>query len=269
MKIDFHTHCFPDALAERAMATLVAHDSAEMPVVAHTNGTANGAKTLLQGVGINRAVVCNIATNARQESKVNSFAISLAEQKDFFFSLGSVHPDSEQKEAELDRLAAAGIRGIKLHPDYVGMLITDSRFDVIFSMLEERGMFAIVHAGLDPISPNLIHATPQMLAEVLHRHPSLKLVAAHMGGFRLSEDVLRYLVGSDIYLDTSLSSLRAAERENLIKILKEHREDRLLFGTDTPWSDPTAEIAFLENAGLCERRKEKIYCQNATELLGI
>lgn len=268
MRIDFHTHCFPDALAPRAMAALKQNSAAMDNVCAHTDGTAQGAKTLLQSVGIDRAVVCNIATNAHQEPKVNEFAITLAQADGFFIPLGSIHPDSEHQEEELDRLMAAGIKGIKLHPDYVRILLSDRRFDRIFSMLEERGLFCVLHTGLDPVSPDLIHATPEMLKETVANHPKLRLIAAHMGGYKQAEKVLRLLVGTNIYLDTSLCSLRTDERDLLIRILKEHDGDRILFATDTPWSDPREEIAFLEQAGLDEKRLDKIFYQNARRMLG-
>ena len=269
MKIDFHTHCFPDTLAPRAMESLCRHNTLEMNVTAHTDGTAAGAKKLLRSVGIDRAVVCNIATNARQETNVNSFAITLSEKDgDFFLPLGSLHPDSEQMERELDRLMAAGITGIKLHSDYVGIELSDARYDRIFSLLEERGMFAVAHTGYDPVSPTHIHATPEMLRGVIDRHPRLRLVAAHMGGHRQLEGVMRCLVGTPIYLDTSLCSLRLHERERLVEILRTHDENRLLFATDTPWSDPREELDFIASAGLDEGRLEKLYYKNALALLG-
>jgi len=266
MRICFHTHCFPDALAPRAMAILTENCKSEA-ITPHTDGTARGAMERLRRAGIDRAVICNIATNTHQETKVNDFAISLIERDGFFFPLGSVHPDSEQIEHELDRLLSAGIKGIKLHPDYVRIPLPDPRFDRIFSHLEERGMLAVIHAGLDPVSPMQIHATPQMIRRTIDRHPSLTLVAAHMGGFRLAAEVEKYLVGTPVYLDTSLSAGRPAEHEALIRILNKHDENRLLFATDTPWSDPAAEVAFIENAGLSEIRKAKIFSENALCLL--
>ena len=115
MIIDFHTHNFPDALAPKAMESLKANCAANPDIVPHTDGTASDAKRLLSAAGVDRAVVCNIATNPRQESKVNSYAISLLES-DFFIPLGSLHPDSEYKREELTRLKDAGIKGIKLIP---------------------------------------------------------------------------------------------------------------------------------------------------------
>lgn len=266
MVIDFHTHSFPDALAERAMSALKATNKEIAP---YTDGTALDAKRVLVTAGISRAVVCNIATNARQEANVNSYAISLLQNGDFFTPLGSVHPDSENIESELDRLSAAGIKGVKLHPDYVRIQLSDSRFDKVFSILEERGFFAVIHAGYDPVSPEKQHATPEMIRAVVDKHQKLKLIAAHMGGFKRATEVTRHLVGSNVYIDTSLSSLRKDEYEELYRILNEHNPERILFGTDTPWSDPKEELAFINNAPISEKAKELILYKNALGLLAI
>lgn len=268
MIIDFHTHNFPDSLAPKAMAALLSTDLSKTGIVAHTDGTAGEAKELLRAAGIDRAVVCNIATNTRQESKVNDYAISL-KGSDFFCPLGSIHPYSEYKDLELCRLAEAGIKGIKLHPDYAGVLLSDSGYDEIFSLLSAFGFFVVVHAGYDPISPEKVHATPEMFRRIAEKYPSLRLVAAHMGGFNRAEEVYSTLVGTNVYIDTSLSSLRRGERETLYKILGEHREDRILFGTDTPWANPKAELDFVLNAPIDEQRRTKILSENAKELLGL
>ena len=268
MKICFHTHCFPDPLAPRAMEVLKAN-AAPFGIFARTDGTAAGAKKRLRAAGIDGALVCNIATNPRQESKVNDFAIALAREKDFLFAAGSLHPESEQVASELDRLQKAGRKGINIHPADVGIAITDERFERIFSQAEERGMFVVSHTGFDPVSPDRVHATPEGLLQVKRRHPKLKLIAAHMGGDKQSGEVLRLLAGTDLCFDTSLCSNRADERETLIAILRNHDDKKILFGTDTPWSDPEKEIAFIESAGLSDRAKERIYYQNAAEMLGL
>lgn len=268
MRIDFHTHAFPDALAPRAMAVLEKNCAADGGIRPHTNGTAGDAKKKLTAAGIDRAVICNIATNAHQEKRVNDFAISLLSDP-FFFPLGSVHPDSTEMESELDRLVRAGIKGIKLHPDYVRIPFSDVRFDRILAAAHARGLFVVVHAGLDPVSPDCIHCTPKMLLAAVERHKGLALIAAHMGGFRLAREVLDTLVGRDIYLDTSLCALRADEAPLLTRILREHRADRLLFATDTPWSAAEAEIRFIENGGLDGDRLHAVFEGNAKRLLGL
>ena len=268
MIIDFHTHCFPDALAPRALSALE-HNAEQTQMRPFTDGTAEGTKKLIAAHGIDRAVVCNIATNAHQQPKVNNFAISLARSNSSLVPLGSLHPDFDDNEAELKRLIDAGIKGIKIHPDYIATEINDKKFDNIFSICEESGVFVVTHAGWDPVSPNHIHATPQGILDVMTRHPNLKLVAAHMGGYSCSDEVLDKLVGRDIYIDTSLSSHRDTERDNLIKILRRHDPNRLLFATDTPWSNPQKELEFIYSAKLSDDLTEKILCRNAISLLGL
>ena len=269
--IDFHTHAFPDRLAPRAIAQLTVN-AAVSGYTPMTDGTVSALIASMDKAGITRSVVCNIATNARQMAKVNDFAISSA-QNPRLIPLGSLHPHATENELdhELDRLAAAGLAGIKLHPDYVGVEIDAPSFEPIFARLEARGMLVVTHAGYDPISPAHFHCTPDMLLRVMDRHPRLKLVAAHTGGFDCEEAFLEKLCETNVYLDTSLSAIRrarsASQGNACGDILRAHDPKRILFGTDTPWSDPAAEIAFVRSAGLPEEINEMVFHKNAEDLL--
>ena len=264
MIFDFHVHCFPDALAPRAVAALT-ENAVIIGLKPLTDGTATGTEKRLRSVGITGAHVLNIATNVRQTENVNRFAASL--QGGFFTPAGSVHPDCEDKKHVIVSLRDAGIRGIKVHPDYVRVNIDDPRYDEIFSICEEAGMYVVTHAGFDPVSPDYIHATPEGMLKVIRAHPRLTFIAAHMGGSSQLDGVLELLAGTNVYFDTSLISIRENEADKLKTLFHSHDPDRILFGTDTPWSDPKAEIAFVENAGLSERAKEKIFYKNAARLL--
>ena len=264
--IDMHVHCFPDRIAPRAKEVL-AKNAAKFGILPHTELTVNDTAEKLVSAGISRALVCNIATNAHQEHSVNDFAISLLQNGNVLIPAGSVHPDSPNTVSELDRLCAAGIKGIKIHPDYVGIDITDERFDNIFALAEERRMFVVTHAGFDPVSPGHMHADAKMLAAVKKRRPGLMLIAAHCGGAGNAEEVLEILAGTEIMIDTSLSSTRAGERDLILKILCRHDPNLVFFGTDTPWSDAKEEIRFLERSGLPEDSLERIFFTNAKQLL--
>ena len=269
--IDFHTHAFPDALAPRAIAQLTINAAASgyTPL---TDGTVNGLIASMDKAGISRSVVCNIATNARQMQKVNDFAISCA-QNNRLIPLGSLHPDAtaEDMDAELNRLAAAGLAGIKIHPDYVHVEIDSPAFEPILARCEARGMLVVTHAGFDPVEPNHMHCAPDMVLRVIERHPALKLVVAHTGGFDCESEVLKKLCGTNVYLDTSLAAVRRAKSavwgQACGDILRAHDPTRILFATDTPWSDPAAEIAFVRSVGLSEEDTEAVLHGNAERLL--
>jgi predicted TIM-barrel fold metal-dependent hydrolase len=269
--IDFHTHAFPDSLAPRAVAQLTINAAAS-GYVPLTDGTVGGLLASMDHAGITKSVVCNIATNARQMAKVNDFAISCVGNPRLI-PLGSLHPDASEAELdhELDRLAAAGLAGIKIHPDYVRVEIDSPAFAPILERCEARGMLVVTHAGYDPVSPDHFHCTPDRILRILDRHPTLKLVAAHTGGFDCEAEVLEKLCGTNIYLDTSLSAIRrarsAAQGCACGDILRAHDPSRILFATDTPWSDPAAEIAFVRSAGLPEEITEMIFHRNAEALL--
>lgn len=269
--IDFHTHAFPDALAPRAIAQLTINAAASgyTPL---TDGTIDGLIASMDTAGITRSVVCNIATNARQMTKVNDFAISCT-QNPRLIPLGSLHPDATgaEMDAELDRLAAAGIAGIKIHPDYVHTEIDAPAFEPILARCEARGMLVVTHAGFDPVEPAHYHCTPDMILRIMDRHPALKLVAAHTGGFDCEREVLEKLCGTNVYLDTSLAAVRrarsAVQGQACGDILRAHNPSRILFATDSPWSDPAAEIAFVRSAGLPEEITEMVLYKNAEALL--
>lgn len=267
MIIDLHTHCFPDTLAPRAIGQLTDTISS-MHITPSTDGTAAGLLSNMDRVGIDLSVVCNIATNARQMHKVNDFAMELKQKyPQKLIPLGSLHPHAEGLEAELNRLMAAGIHGIKLHPDYVGIDLDSPDFETILGLCEEKNVFVITHAGFDPLSPDHFHCTPAMVRRVLSRHPRLKLVAAHMGGLDCEEDTLELLCGQDVYLDTSLMTHRPEKAELLHKILMSHAPDRLLFATDTPWTDAAGEVQAICHAPLSDEVKDMIFSRNALTLL--
>ena len=269
--IDFHTHVFPDALAPRAIAQLTINAAAS-GYVPRTDGTVAGLLASMDLANIHRSVICNIATNPRQMKNVNDFAIFL-KGNERLIPLGSVNPHATLEEItiELDRLKHAGIPGIKIHPDYMGVELGAEAFFPIFKACAERNMFVITHAGYDPVRPDHTHCTPNMVLRVIDRHPDLKLVVAHAGGFSREREVPEKLCGAPVWLDTSLCALRNAASTDVgalcAEILRRHDPSRVLFATDTPWSDPVAEIQFIENLKLPRGTEEGILAKNAEALL--
>ena len=74
MLIDFHTHCFPDKIAQKAIEKLSFTSGGLEP---YTNGTLDGLTQNMKKHSVNKSVVLNIATNAHQQTSVNDFASSI------------------------------------------------------------------------------------------------------------------------------------------------------------------------------------------------
>ena len=261
--IDFHTHLFPDRIAEGALKKISGEIGLDGGAL-YSDATAGGTERVLSPLGIKRAVVCNIAVSPEREEAVNDFAISLLKNP-FFIPLGSIHPKSKNKGGEAERLYAAGIKGVKLHPDFMKVPLSDEGYGEIFSLLSRLGMFLLIHSGYNPFRKERALSSPEKIAKIKDKYGSLKIVAAHLGGFGMAERALFSLSGSGVYLDTSLSSLRGSE--SLYNIIEAFGEDYVLFGTDTPWSSPARELDFIKKSPLSDSRKEKILRSNALKLI--
>lgn len=264
MIIDFHVHAFPDALAAKALPLLSKCSGGVKP---NYDATISGLESYLAKNNVDYAVVLNIATNPHQEKKVNDFAISLLEKKNII-PFGSVHPDSPNALSELERLEKAGIRGIKLHPDYQHFFVDDEKMFPIYKKIAELGFITVFHAGVDIGYPKPVHCTPERLLRVLDLFDDAPVVAAHFGGWLLWDSVLEDLCGTKVYLDTAFSSGKMPP-DYAKELIKAHGADKVLLGSDMPWSDTLDEVRFVQSLDLSAEDEEKILSNNAKRLLNI
>ena len=93
-----------------------------------------------------------------------------------------------------------------------------------------------------------------------------RLVLAHMGGNQLFSEVYDTLAGEDVYFDTAyvLQFFSASQFE---KMLAKHGEDKILFASDSPWSDIGRDVQILKSFSLNQKTEQKILCENAKKLL--
>ena len=266
MIFDFHTHCFPDALAPHAIAHL-AEISKKCNLYPTTDGTASGVIDQMHAHGVDKSLICNVATNAHQMPKVNAFACALAREQDELYALGSLHPQGQDLEGQIKMLKSAGIKGLKLHPDYIRVEFDDPILHPIFELCVSHGMFLITHTGYDPNSPDHMHCRPAQIKTVMDNFPDLVLIAAHMGGIGCEQDVLDLLCGKQVYFDTSHAGSFAYRQPMLHKILDKHDPALILYGSDCPWSEQENEQNFVLNAPITEQYKEDIFWNNAIRLM--
>ncbi len=264
MVIDFHTHCFPDSLAQKAINKLSYVSGGLEPC---TDGTQGGLRQSMASGGVDLSVVLSIATNAHQQQRVNDFAAAINDSDDLI-AFGSIYPHSEDALDELDRIKSLGLKGVKLHPDYQGFTVDDLKMKPLYRKISELGLITVFHAGVDYGFAPPYGGTPEKLATAVGWFDS-PVVAAHWGGINCGDGVLRYLCGiNHLYFDTSFG-YAMMPRYYAQKILEKQGVDKMLFGTDTPWHSPSMEWRLLDTLGLSDTEREKIACGNAKKLLDI
>lgn len=262
MIIDFHTHCFPDKIAEKAINKLHVTSGG---LKYYTDGTLQGLKNCMKNYGVDKAVVLNIATNQHQQRSVNDFACAINSNE--IISFGSIFPDSTDALDELDRIKDMGLKGIKFHPDYQGFDVDNEKYKPLYRKISALNLITVFHAGFDYGYQPPYKAAPHKSAKMLEWFDS-PVVLAHMGGLNMNEEVLHCLAGKNVYFDTAFS-YSSMPRYYAEKIIEQHGANKILFGTDLPWRTAETELMFINNIGLSSEEKELILYKNAQKLLNI
>ena len=265
MHIDIHTHAFHPKIAHKA----VDHLNDFYSVNCAGDGTIAHLLERERKAEMEKCVVLCAATAPAQVIPANNYAITLQkEHEDRVIAFGTVHPGYEDWESELKRIKAAGIRGIKLHPDFQSFWLDDPRLLPIFEAAQKDFVFEI-HIG-DKTTPAQNPSCPYKLAAILRQFPGMRVIAAHFGGYRMWAHALDALAGNrfeNLWFDTS-STTPFATPLLAKKLLGAFPRERILFGTDWPLYDPVEERQRLQRlASLTDAEMETIM-SNATSLLG-
>ena len=278
MIIDIHTHVFPDRMAAEVIDKLSKISRSK----AFTNGTLDQLRRSMDEAGVDLSIVLPVATNSQQVEKVNDASARLNEKSAEVISFGCMHPDFTNYSAELSRLVRLGLKGIKLHPIYQETDIDDLKFLRIIDRAAELGLIVITHAGLDIGFPGVVHCSPRMIKHVIDEIGDCKLIAAHMGGWRNWNEVPETLAETSVMIDTAFSTEMIIPREGcewnekdrrmldgdqFLKFVAAFGAERILFGTDSPWSDQKQSIRFVNRLPLDDDARSKILGGNAQTLL--
>lgn len=279
MRIDFHTHTFPARIAAPAIKKMQASSHA----AAFLDGTGPALMASLQKAGLDRAVVLPVATNPAKVQSMNDLSLRLTGHDGLLY-FGCIHPDQPDWRQELDRIAAAGLRGIKLHPVYQGVDFDDVRYLRILERAGELGLIIVTHAGDDIGFPGVVRCSPAMIARACRQVGRVPLVLAHMGGWKNWDEVMELLSDTGVYLDTAFSlgritpsepdaytpqELQLLDAAVFCNMVRRFGSERVLFGTDSPWTDQAASVAQIEALPLTRAEKDEILGGNAQRLLGL
>lgn len=273
MIIDAHTHVYPEKIVERAIKKLEAASG----VPAKVNGKKEGLLESMKEAGIDYSVLLPVATSVSQVDAINEEAARTNRmgEKTGLLSFGGIHPDTENYKEVLVRVRDSGLKGIKLHPDYQATFFHDIRYKRIVEKATELGLYIMVHCGEDIGLPDPVHCPPGQILEVLSETGTDKLILAHMGGWRMWEQVEELLTGQDVYMDTAFSFdcmpgvKGMLTKEQFVRIVKKHGADRIVFGTDSPWAGQKEYVDWIRQTALSPEEKEKIFSGNMKRILCI
>jgi uncharacterized protein len=240
--IDAHCHVWPDDIARQVLAT---RPVGLTPV---GDGTIEGLLRTMDDAGVDRGCCLGVATIAKNVEKTNAFIGAVDRSR--FFAFGTIHPDLSVEE-NMRSLTENGIQGVKVHPIFQGIALSDPRVREILVAVAEANIVVITHAGDGGDDEGNRRGAPQEVLALALAIPSLKLIACHYGGYHRFEEATSCLVGSNIVLETSWPpSLDELDAAKVRAAIEQHGAQRFVFGSDWPMADPAREIAALRGLGL-------------------
>lgn len=257
--VDFHVHAFADKIAVKAAENL--RDYYNMPLVG--DGKFDTVLERAKQINIDKMVIHAVATKAKQTTVINDYVSSVAKKyPDKIVGFATIHRDFDEYKEEILRIKDMGLKGIKLHNVFQNFNIDDDKMMFIYEEIVKNDLPILFHMGDRTVDL----ASPKRLARVLEKFPQMRAVAAHMGGVFEWEESMEYLVGKNVYFDTS-STLFEIGDERFLKMLSEHGKDKVLFGTDYPLSDYEHEFERFSRLNLSKEVLDKIFYKNAYEFL--
>jgi predicted TIM-barrel fold metal-dependent hydrolase len=259
--IDFHAHAFPDALAERA----IAHLEKEGDAKAFLDGKLSSLLASMDSAGIERAVVCSIATKPDHFAPILNWSRQIASPR--IVPLPSVHPKGPDPVGKARLVAQAGLLGIKLHPYYQDFELDDPALFHFFRVLEQMHLLVVCHTGFDFAYPRDRRGDPARIVRLLDKFPNLRFVATHTGAWDDWDEVERLLLGKPIYIEISMS-LEQLGPQRAREFLTAHPPEYILFGTDSPWASQAETLRLARALDLGPERERHLFRENAQTLLG-
>ena len=259
---DFHVHLYPDPLAGKAVGQL-AQRFGNPPAF---DGTVGGMKANLAESGIRSVLNLPVSTKPDQVDSINAWAA--VNNHGPVFSLATVYPDTHDIPGVLAAAQAAGFMGVKLHPEYQDFTLDDPRVIPVWEACSELGLFVFLHAGGERVFTPPFHSTPASIAALLKRYLHLTVVAAHLGGFHMWDEAEEVLIGKNLYLDLSHTFFWMPE-EQIVRMVRTHGSDKILFGTDAPWQTPAKVLGAFLAQPFTEAEQQHILWDNAARLLGL
>ena len=142
-----------------------------------------------------------------------------------------------------------GLQGIKLLPMYAGFYPDDRRLDPLWRYAQRHGLPVLLHTGTTFVAQAPLACTlPRHLDAVATRFPEVKIIMAHLGHPYEHEAVVVARKHPNIYCDISALHYRPHQLYHSLMLVQQYGVwDKLLFGTDYPFTNVQASIAGLRS----------------------
>jgi uncharacterized protein len=224
------------------------------------------------GVTRSALIVIGFGNAEAVRAKNDAVIAAAAADPEHFYAVASVNPDNgDASLAELDRVAKAGVRFIKLHPVSQEFDVANPAIAKITARCGELGMAVLVDS-YDPFDAGQVGK----FVKLTMSQPKTRFVLAHMGFVRFREllvfaELRKAGAGNNVWFD--LSAIGPAYsgspvQAELVWTMRQIGMDRMIFGSDWPVYSPADSVAAMRKLRLKENEQRMLFHDNWMGLLG-
>ena len=270
--IDVHVHFMPDRVQQKVWAyfdRVGQLTGKDWPV--HYRLSEAERLDRLRGFGVRAFPSLLYAHKPGMASWLNEWARDFAAANPDVIQTATMFPEpgvARYVEAAID----AGARIFKVHVQVGGFDPRDPLLDPAWGLLADTSTPVVVHAGSGP-TPGAFTG-PGPIGEVLARHPSLAMIAAHMGMPEYAEFIGFAERYDNVRLDTTMCFTDFIDHEFPLAELGPRLvalQGKILLGTDFPTiPHPVAhQVEALARLDLGDAWLRDVLWHNAAQLFGV
>ena len=237
----------------------------------HSDYRAAAAALDLEAFGV---LVMAPAGDLDRTRTMNDQALSVSDGDQQAFALCSVHPDDGHAAlTEIDRVAAAGAAGLKLHPSTQQFDVGSDELAAVVRRAGDHGL-PVLFDSVSATDP----AQPEKFIGLAMNCPDTDLVLAHSFGPKFIQAVMFAVLARypqarrNVYLELSAIVNMFADGpfcDQLRWLCRQHGLDRVLWGSDYPLFSPTESLHALDSYGFTPTELEQITRHTAASLYGV
>jgi len=248
MIVDCHSHVFeyPGHLSEEFVREANARARGKpmdlhVPPERHWNAMQNVDKAIVFGL---RAFNSGMTT---PNEYIAEYADRYPEKVIGFASVDPTHDNV--KETLEHAICGLGLKGLKLGPIYQNISPIDKRMMEVYEFCQRHQIPIMIHQGATfPRLAPLKYSLPILLEDVAIQFPSLRVVIAHLGHPWIEDTLVLIRKQPNFYSDISALHYRPWQFYQALILAKEYGVlNKLLFGSDYPFTTPEATIEALRN----------------------
>ncbi len=258
--IDAHAHIFPEKIVDAATVNIGKFYDLKM----HCIGS---SKMLIEEgskAGVSKYLVCSTATKPHQVESINQFIGEECRLHKEFYGFGTLHPESDNIEAEITEINKLGLHGVKLHPDFQKFNMDSPRAYKIYEQIEGK-LPVLIHCG----DSRYEYSAPKKVANIHRDFPNLKIIAAHFGGYERWDEAQEYIAGLENVKVDTCSSMYFLGTDKTRKLISKFGIGNCFFGVDFPMWRHIDELKMLFDLNLSHDDNQKILADNFKSFMNI